>query len=217
MKVITNDFLLCLAKNKNEMGNLIGRGVESGDLKEIDNERKLKAGKSFIDSHLEREKFIQLRKAVDKKYYKQLTSIALTLYYAQEYQSARSEILSQIKMCENFLASDMCKRNVDLHFFVFTEYQKLKSIDFGNLVPQALSAFDKILKDTYPTMSQRKRYIELSELMNSLELYTNDRKPFLTLQMATKEAEEKSNEDPDYSQSGEDIIVDRIKNSFKKK
>lgn len=214
MKVLTNDFLLCMAKNKDEMQVFINRGVESHDLKNIDTERKLNAGRSFIDTHLKREKFIQLRKAADKKYHDELTRIALTLYYAQEYQLVRSRISEQIRLCVKFLDSDMCKRNLDLHYFVFTELQKLKSIDFGNLVPQALKAFDKIRKRTYPEMTQRKRYIELSELMNSLELYTNEKTPFLTLEMANKEAEEKLSKDPNYNQSGEDIIVGRIKNSF---
>ncbi len=217
MKVITNDFLLCMAKDKEKMESLINCGEESDKLKKIDIERKLKAGRSFIDIHLEKPNFIKLRKAVSKKHANELTKIALTLHYAQEYQSLRTNIVSQIKMCEDFLASDMCLRSIELHFYVFTEYRKLKSIDFGNLVPQALRSFDLILKKTYPKLSVRKRYVELSGLMNSLELYTSKDSPFLTIEMANLEAKRKFEDNDNYNQTGEDIIVDKIKYEIKKK
>ena len=205
-----------MAKDKDKMKSLINSGTESKELEKIDYERTLKAGRSFIEIHLKKDNFIKLRKAVNPKLYDELTKIALTLHYAQEYQSVRTNIVSQIKMCEDFLASDMCMRNIDLHFYVFTEYQKLKSVDFGNLVPQALRAFDLILKKTYPGLSDSKRYVELSELMNSLEIKSKKENSFLTLEMANIEAIRKFEEDDNYSQTGEDIIVDKIKYEIKK-
>jgi hypothetical protein len=205
MKIITNDFLLCIADDKEQMQSLIAHGTESKDLAKVDFERKLEAGSAFYKT-LKIEAFIKLWNDANEKDHKLLTQIALTINYVREYQSVRSKISDQIKMCDDFLASDMCNRNTQLYFFVSIESLKLKSINHGNLMPKTLKAFDLLLERTYPEMSIRKRYVELSILMNALGIYTNENKPFLTIEMARK---------LDTKSKPEDIIIDRIKKILK--
>lgn len=205
MTIITNDFLLCIADDKEQMQSLIAHGTESKDLAKVDYERKLEAGSAFYKT-LEIEAFIKLWNDANEKDHKLLTQIALTINYIREYQSVRSKISDQIKMCDDFLASDMCKRNTKLYFLISIESLKLESINHGNLMPKTLKAFDLLLERTYPEMSDRKRYVELSILMNALGIYTNENKPFLTIEMARK---------LDTKSKPEDIIIDRIKKILK--
>lgn len=206
MKIITNDFLLCIAHDKEQMKSLIAHGVESKELEKVDYYRKIAAGTTFYKIRDENKAFMKLWNAVNESDHNLLEQIAMTIHYVREYQSVITNISDQIKMCDRFLASDMCMRNENLLFSISIESLKLKSINHGNLMPKILKAFDLILARTYPEMSERKRYVELSELMNSLEIYANKNKPFLTIEMARK---------LDTKSKPEDIIIDRIKKILK--
>ena len=205
MKVITNEFLLCLANDKEQMQGLIAQGKESKELEEIDYERKLEAGKAYFKT-MESEAFKKIMNDVNEEDRELLKKIALTIHSVREYQSIRTKLLDQIKLCEELLKSDLCKRNTDLYFCTFIERLKLKSIDYGKLMPRALKALDLLLERAYPEMSDRKRYIELSNLMNSLEIYTLKNKPFLTIEMAQK---------LDTKSKPEEIVIDKIKKILK--
>ena len=216
MEIITNQLLKAWSSDKDLMDLFIAFGKEAPELKDIDEKMLLEAGTNFVtlckDNVGFRKLWIEFARPEDTKI---LTQIALTHYYAQKALEMRKEFENQIKECMNFLDSDMCKRNLSLAINVQNELRKLIPAFQNDHMKDIVTAFDELLKRGKKKMSMRKRHIQISEILHYLELEEN--KPFLTFKEAEKIVYDKLALDPDYTQTPERLVSDRIKEILKRK
>jgi hypothetical protein len=216
MTVITNQLLKAWSSDKDLMDFFIAFEREAPEFKDIDEKMLIEAGNNFIKLCAENVGFKKLWNELARhEDTKILTQIALTHYYANKALELRKVIENQIKECKKFLDSDMCKRNLSLANSVQNELRKLIPAFQNDHMNDIVSAFDELLKRGKKKMSMRQRYIQISEILHYLKLEEN--KSFLTLKEAEKIVDDKLALDPEYTQTPERLVSDRIKEILKRK
>jgi hypothetical protein len=216
MEIITNQFLKAWSPDKDLMEFYIAFGKEAPELKAIDYKMLIEAGSNFVELCKDNKGFRKLwQELAASNESKFLTYIALTHYYAQKALYMRKELEKQIIECENFLKTDMCKRNISLAIDVENELRKLIPAFQNDQMKDIVCVFDELIRRGKKKMSMRKRHIQISEILHYLKLEEN--KPFLTFKEAEKIVDDKLALDPDYTQTPERLVSDRIKKILKRK
>lgn len=216
MKIITNQLLKAWSPDKDLMDLFIAFEKESPELKGIDEKMSIEAGTNFFKLCEANVGFKKLwNEYARNEDQKHLTHIALTHYFAQKALEMRKECENQIKECMSFLDSDMCKRNLSLANSVQNELRKLIPAFKNDHMKDVVRAFDELLKRGKRKMSKRQRHIQISEILHYLKLKEN--KSFLTIKEARKIVDDTLAIDPNYTQSPERLVADRIDKILKRK
>ncbi|MGQ8335817.1 hypothetical protein ACUNWD_04650 [Sunxiuqinia sp. A32] len=217
--VITNEFLRQLVIINNTITsnkfNFIFNRKQDIELDRLDMKMYQEANSYFFQLTQYNIKISELldHSAVDENKVGLVGELSLQIYYIKRFMESRPLIRQQLKDCSKLLCTDICRRNVVLKEHILSEKKLLETVLLLNPVNYLVNALNLVISEIHCDLSQRKRYIIVSEIMHELGIYEN--KPFLTLELADKESADKLEKDHVYDQDGSDIIYDRIKKIIK--
>lgn len=185
MTVITNHLLKHFIINPDE--SLFNNDCESEECvianKLIDEE----AFKFFADSCSHSAKFQQFFDAIENSSERRVILFFLAVKHLIDLRNkSKKKLTNQLTLCQDFLKSDMCKRDSFLKKLVEKEELKLKLALDNDIVTSSVSALNSFYKGLYPNDSKIERSIKVSEALHYLSIYKND--PFMTLEEADNHA-----------------------------
>jgi len=162
-KIITNKFLKKISIHPNE--EIYYATFESPELEAIDKAMDdMAVIKGFVLMLKNKEKFLRLYKKFKSDEEMIILLQFSTLVYFIELID-KTEMRRQLKHCEEFLRSDICKRNVMLLNELGVEAEKLKSAIDTDHVKQTCTFLDNEYKKHYKKWSKTERYVRISEVL----------------------------------------------------
>ena len=207
MNIITNGFLKRITLNP---PNGIYESVkEDSELKLIDETINNESIKTFLNllSDTEIKTILKDSNSDDEK--NLFIKIVSFRYYYEKKKKIRNRMNAQLRLCEQFINSDMCKRNFILKNEAIIEAEKLKMALDTDLVYLAINELNGFYKNRFPSWEPKERYIQISEVMHYLSFHPKER--FYTIEEAKDWVNRKEKSKKPFYQSPEDIIEDRIK------
>lgn len=207
MKIITNGFLKRITLNP--LKAIYENNEEDPELKLIDEKLDFESKQKFMQllSKTEVQKLLHDSESDDLK--NLLLKIVSFRYYYDKKKDIRNRMKAQLRLCNDFINSDMCKRNLNLRTVAILEAGKLEMAIETDLICLSINELNSFYKIKFPCWLQKDRYIEISEVMHYLSFHSKER--FYTLDEAKDMVERRKNDKKPYYQNPEDIIEDRIK------
>lgn len=200
MEIITNKFLKAITLNPSQ--ELYNCG-ESEEVKLIDEKISKEIDKYFwhtLTYNTQLRTYLETCSDIEKLEIFKIVSIT---YFFKQIE--RPKLESQLKLCMDFIESDICKRNTTLKNESDKEALKLKEALRTDFVTLVVNTLYFSLKNADLKLSDRKIYIKISEILARIDIYKDT--PFLTLE----QAQEFVDNHPELSSTAESKIVDRIK------
>lgn len=207
MKFITNGFLkrITLEPLKAIYENI----DEDPDLKPIDEMLDYESKQKFLQllSMDEVKELLQISESDELK--ELLIKIVSFQYYYDKKKSIRNKMRAQLRLCEKFIDSDICKRNLRLRRETIIEAGKLEMALDTDLIYLSINELNSFYKIKFPSWEPKERYVQISEIMHYLSFHPKER--FYTIEEAKDRVNRKEKSKKPFYQSPEDIIEDRIK------
>ncbi|MBV5313168.1 MAG: hypothetical protein JZU47_07710 [Prolixibacteraceae bacterium] len=207
MKIITNGFLKRITLNP--LKEIYENNEEDPELKLIDEKLDCESKQKFMQllSKIEVQKLLGDSKSDDLKYL--FIKIISFQYYYNKKKDIRNRMKAQLRLCDDFINSDICKRNLKLKTLAELEAGKLEMAIDTDLIYLSINELNSFYKIKFPSWEAKDRYVQISEIMHYLSFHPKER--FYTLDEARDEVERKKKAKKPYYQGPEDIIEDRIK------
>lgn len=176
MKILTYNFLHKITHRPPEELYLLQKpseDIELHDKKMIIDARNF----GLIQMHKKKKEIKQLyqKYATDNE-----KLIVLELFGLLYYFEVRDEaqLKQELKLCEDMLASDICKRNPKIREEIMSEAKRLRLAVETDIVKYAFCYLVNLYKNEYPNISNTERIVRTSTLMNYLGLFKET--PFMT-------------------------------------
>jgi hypothetical protein len=224
METITNQFLSQILQI-HKKSDLFLRRLEAPELVEIDDQMLKEADSCYANLFFNNQYLgVLWDESIDTPEQGLVTELALQIYYIQKFRKLKPEIQNQLRQCEKFRLSDICKRNVELEPHLDNEIRLLESALLLKPVSYLVNFLNLVIKEILPVKNLKERCVMISEIMHSLSIY--DKRPYLTLEKATNNAKKDATEGliegfnslsfDKFKAEGEIIIFDRIKKEINK-
>jgi hypothetical protein len=140
-------------------------------------------------------------------------NVILELVSLHFYFSKKSEITprlkAQLRQCNDIIKSDICIRNKKLKNEATIEAEKLQMAIDTDWVYYAINRLDQLYSQLNPSLNSTDRYIQISETMHYISLYSRER--FFTIEEAKDYVKRKDNKSQPFGQTYKTLIKDRIK------
>ena len=213
MKIITNNFLKNITNNPES--SIYEVKNESPEIEIIDKKMQKEFILHLLIAIIEDKGLVNLLKGLDSdKEREVLAELAINQFYYFKSldKNIRTKLGAQLILCNDFIKTDMCKRNLDLKASVMLEVNKLKMALSSNMVVLTMNKLNNLYINVFPNISIKDRYVKISETMHYLKLFK--RKQFLTLAQAEDVFRKKGTKQ--FAEDAKTIIYDRIKKHIEK-
>ncbi len=169
-----------------------------------------KSVQTFLDlfsTNLEIKKLLTDAKSDEEK--KVIIELISLHFYFSTKNEVEPRLKSQLRQLNNIINSDICIRNKKLKNEAIIEAEKLKMAIDTDWVYYAINRLDQLYMHLDTSLNKTNRYIQISETMHYLSLYSRER--FYTLEEATDYVKRKDAKKKPYLQTPKTFIKDRIK------
>jgi hypothetical protein len=163
--------------------------------------------KLMSDNSLFQSYYNNIKDSEEKKIIKTLAIIHHFTGVMDKHQRGRI-IHKQLDLCESFLASDMCHRDLLLKKRVEKEATKLKkALEGKNIVDMCARALNSFYKRKYPNLEKIDRAVKISAALRNTKIFKEE--PFLTEEEAKDQAYRQG---MTAEKAWKKIILQRLKN-----
>jgi len=207
MKIITNGFLKRITLNP--LKAIYENNEEDPELKLIDEKLDFESKQKFMQllSKIEVQKLLRDSESDELKHL--LLRIVSFRYYYDKKKDIRNRMKSQLRLCNEFINSDICKRNLRLKNEAILEAGKLEMAIDSDLIYLSINELNTFYKNKFPSWTPKDRYVQISEIMHYLSFHPKER--FYTIDEAKDMVEIRKKDKNPFYQDPKDIIEDRIK------